>query len=193
MTFTTAVPILFTSFVYCTNVYWSVIHGMKKTHSSLVWNWYHWFAIAILHQPRPADSADTNTRLQLSDTSSIPLMHGGFLLALCFIEVSSWYIEAHIFIWYDIEVEKVKTITMEKCYWFSCKKHTCLLMLYIGKCWTSRHPLGYCFYSTYISWHFVNQYFLIKVVSLIPGEFNAVYCNVWHFWSIFPLWIEQIG
>ena len=60
---------------------WSVIHGIKrKPHLSVVWNWYHFVAIAILHQPRPTDSADINTRLQLSDTSSIPLMHGGFLL-----------------------------------------------------------------------------------------------------------------
>ena len=81
MTFATAVPISFTSFVYCTNVYWSVIHGIKrKPHLSVVWNWYHFVAIAILHQPRPTDSADINTRLQLSDTSSIPPMHGGFLL-----------------------------------------------------------------------------------------------------------------
>ena len=36
--------------------------------------------LIILHQPRPTDSADINTRLQLSDTSSIPPMHGGFLL-----------------------------------------------------------------------------------------------------------------
>ena len=81
MTFATAVPILFTSFVYRTNVYWSVFHGIKrKSHLSVVWNWYHFVAIAILHQPRPTDSADMNTRLQLSDTSSIPPMHGGFLL-----------------------------------------------------------------------------------------------------------------
>ena len=81
MTLATAVPVLFTSFVYCTNMYWSVIHGIKrKPHLSVVWNWYHWVAIAILHQPRPTDSADINTRLQLSDTSSIPPMHGGFLL-----------------------------------------------------------------------------------------------------------------
>ena len=46
----------------------------------MVWNWYHFVAIAILHQARPTDSADINTRLQLSDTSSIPPMHGGFLL-----------------------------------------------------------------------------------------------------------------
>ena len=60
---------------------WSVIHGIKrKLHLSVVWNWYHFVAIAILHQPRPTDSADINTRLQLSDTSSIPPMHGGFLL-----------------------------------------------------------------------------------------------------------------
>ena len=60
---------------------WSVIHGIKrKPHLSVVWNWYHFVAIAILHQPRPTDSADINTRLQLSDTSSIPPMHGGFLL-----------------------------------------------------------------------------------------------------------------
>ena len=44
-------------------------------------DWYHFVAIAILHQPRPTDSADINTQLQLSDTSSIPPMHGGFLLA----------------------------------------------------------------------------------------------------------------
>ena len=69
MTFATAVPILSTSFVYRTNVYWSVIHGIKRgPHLSVVWNWYHFVAIAILHQPRPTDSADINTRLQLSDT-----------------------------------------------------------------------------------------------------------------------------
>ena len=74
-------PISFTSFVYRTYVYWSVIHGIKrKPHLSVVWNWYHFVAIAILHQPRPTDSADINMRLQLSDTSSIPPMHGGFLL-----------------------------------------------------------------------------------------------------------------
>ena len=77
MTFAMAVHILFTSFVYPTNVYLSVIHGIKrKPHSSVVWNWYHFVAIANLHQP----PADINTRLQLSDTSSIPPMHGGFLL-----------------------------------------------------------------------------------------------------------------
>ena len=81
MTFATAVPILFTSFVYRTNLYWSVINGIqRKPHLSVVWNWYHFVAIAILHQPRPTDSADMNTRLQLSGTSSIPPMHGGFLL-----------------------------------------------------------------------------------------------------------------
>ena len=80
MTSATAVPILFTSFVYRTNVYWSVIHGIKrKPHLSVVWNWYHFVAIPILHQPCRTDSADINTRLQLSDTSSIPPMHGGFL------------------------------------------------------------------------------------------------------------------
>ena len=51
LTFATAVPILFTSFVYRINVYWSVIHGIKrKPHLSVVWNWYHFVAIAILHQ-----------------------------------------------------------------------------------------------------------------------------------------------
>ena len=90
MTFDTAVPILFTSFVYRTNVYWSIIHGMKrKPHLSVVWNWYHFVAIAILYQPRPTDSADINTRLQLSDTSSIPPMHGGFLLKHCGPELST--------------------------------------------------------------------------------------------------------
>ena len=46
----------------------------------MVWNWYHFVAIVILHQPRPTDSDDINTRLQISDTSSIPPIHGGFLL-----------------------------------------------------------------------------------------------------------------
>ena len=79
-------PILSTSFVYRTHVYWSVIHGIKrKPHLSVVWNWYHFVAIAILHQPRPTDSADINTRLQLTDTSSIPPMHGGFLL-ICLVQ-----------------------------------------------------------------------------------------------------------
>ena len=77
MNFVTAVPILFTSFVHRTNVYWSVIQGIKrKPHLSVVWNWYHFVAIAILHQPR----LDINTQLQLSDTSPIPPMHGGFSL-----------------------------------------------------------------------------------------------------------------
>ena len=81
MTFATALSILFTSFVHRTNIYWSVIHGIKrKPHLSVVWNWYYFVAIGISHQPRPTDSADINTRLQLSDTSSIPPMHGGFLL-----------------------------------------------------------------------------------------------------------------
>ena len=89
MTFATAVPILFTSFVYRANMYWSVIHGIKrKPHLSVVWNWYHFVAIAILHQPRPMDSADMNTWLQLSDTSSIPPMHGGFLLILPSVHIS---------------------------------------------------------------------------------------------------------
>ena len=89
MTFATAVHILFTSFVYPTNVYLSVIHGIKrKPHLSVLWNWYHFVAIANLHQPRPTDSADINTRLQLSDTSSIPPMHGGFLLGYIY---SSFY------------------------------------------------------------------------------------------------------
>ena len=77
MTFAPAVPILFSNFVYPTNVYWSVIHGIKrKPYLLVVWNWYHF----VWHQPRPTDSADINTWLQLSDTSSIPPMHGGFLL-----------------------------------------------------------------------------------------------------------------
>ena len=81
MTFATAMHILFASFVYRPNVYWPVIHCIKrKPHLSVVWNWDHFVAIANLHQPRPSDSADINTRLQRSDTSSIPPMHGGFLL-----------------------------------------------------------------------------------------------------------------
>ena len=51
MNFATAVPILFTSFVYRTNVYWLVIHDIKrKPHLSVLWNWYHFVAIAILHK-----------------------------------------------------------------------------------------------------------------------------------------------
>ena len=97
MTFATAVPVLFTSFVYCTNMYWSVIHGIKrKPHLSVVWNWYHFVAIAILHQPRPTDLADINTRLQLSDTSSIPPMHGGFLLIPWHSKYhTTWYASKH--------------------------------------------------------------------------------------------------
>ena len=96
MTFATVVPISFTSFVYRTNVYWSVIHGIKrKPHLSVAWNWYHFVAIAILHQPRPTDSADINTRLQLSDTSSIQPMHGGFLLIS-----GPWYFVKHM--WWSI-------------------------------------------------------------------------------------------
>ena len=97
MTFATAVPILFTSFVYRTNVYWSVIHGIKrKTHLSVVWNWYLFVAITILHQPRPTDSADINTRLQLSDISSIPPMHGGFLLMSCRTFIPAKYMERYV-------------------------------------------------------------------------------------------------
>ena len=48
MTFATAVPISSTSFVYSTNVYWSVIHGIKrKPHLSVVWNGRGWCKIAI--------------------------------------------------------------------------------------------------------------------------------------------------
>ena len=50
----------------------SVIRGMKrKPYLSAVWTCYHFVAITNLRQPRPGDSADMNTRLQLSDTSSI--------------------------------------------------------------------------------------------------------------------------
>ena len=36
MNFATAVPILFISIVYRTNVYWSVIHGIKKKTTFIV-------------------------------------------------------------------------------------------------------------------------------------------------------------
>ena len=94
MTFTTAVLILFTSLCISQMCNWSVIHGIKrKPHLSVVWNWYHFVAIAIFHQPRPTDSADINTRLQLSDTSSKPPMHGGFLLIYmyCISYCLLWY------------------------------------------------------------------------------------------------------
>ena len=45
----------------------------------MVWNWYHFIAITILH---------INTRLQFSDTRSIPPMHGGFLLTSLALEQS---------------------------------------------------------------------------------------------------------
>ena len=58
-----------------------MIHGIKrKPHLSVAWNWYHFVAIPNLHQRRPTYSAHINPRLQLSDTSSTPPMHGGFLL-----------------------------------------------------------------------------------------------------------------
>ena len=95
MTFATAVHISFSSFVYRTNVFWSVIHGIKrKSHLSVEWNWYHFVAIANLHQPRPTDSADINTRLQLSDTNSVPPMHGGFLLVFAFWQ--KWMLHLYI-------------------------------------------------------------------------------------------------
>ena len=66
---------------YCLNVYSSVILGIKrKPHLLLAWNWCHFVAIMLLHQPHPTDSADINTQLQLNVTNSIPQMHGGFLL-----------------------------------------------------------------------------------------------------------------
>ena len=80
MTFAPEVPTLFTSFVY---------RHKKKTTFISGMNWYYFVAIAILHQPCPTDSADINTRLQLSDTSSIQPMHGGFLL-VADISGSSW-------------------------------------------------------------------------------------------------------
>ena len=57
----------------------------------MVWNWYNFVAIAILHQPRPTDSADINTRLQLIDTSSIPPMHSGFLLVANEVKILVWH------------------------------------------------------------------------------------------------------
>ena len=79
---------------------WFVIHGIKrKPHLSVVWNWYHFVAITILHQPRLTDSADINTRL--SDTSSIPQMHGGFLLVSQ--EKWTWLMLFYIYIlWFDM-------------------------------------------------------------------------------------------
>ena len=105
MTFTTAVLILFTSLCISQMCNWSVIHGIKrKPHLSVVWNWYHFVAIAILHQPRPTVSADINTRLQLSDTSSIPPMHGGFLLIYM-------YCISYCLLWYHMH-------NMSRNWWF---------------------------------------------------------------------------
>ena len=57
-----------------------ILHVKYRAQFMLGMGWGNFVAIAILHQTRPTDSADINTRLQLSDTSSIPPMHGGFLL-----------------------------------------------------------------------------------------------------------------
>ena len=52
----------------------------KKHHASVVWNWYHGVAIAYLYQPSPEDKADVKSRLQRSDTSSIPSINVVFFL-----------------------------------------------------------------------------------------------------------------
>ena len=52
----------------------------ENHHASVVWNWYHWVAIAYLYQPTPTDSADVKSRLQRSDTSSIPPINVVFFL-----------------------------------------------------------------------------------------------------------------
>ena len=51
----------------------------ENHHASVVWNWYHWVAIAYLYQPS-TDSADVKSRLQRSDTSSIPPINVVFFL-----------------------------------------------------------------------------------------------------------------
>ena len=124
MTFTTAVPI-YLLVLYIAQMCigrWSVIHGIKrKPHLSVVWNWYHFVAIAILHKPRPTDSADINTRLQLSDTSSIPPMHGGFLLSPC-LSVCPSVCRRHGF----------RSIS-QVCFGISISNFICMLMVAIGR------------------------------------------------------------
>ena len=87
--------------VFTCNLYFSQsilfgVHGInRKPYSSVAWNCYHFVAIAILHQSRPTDSTDINARLQLSDNSSIPPVHGGFLLVSCCILMNSYVITLH--------------------------------------------------------------------------------------------------
>ena len=133
MTFATAVHILFTSFVYPPNVYLSVIHGIKrKPHLSVVWNWYHFVAIANLHQPRPTDSADINTRLQLSDTSSIPPMHGGFLLNLSKLE--------HLLITMAMHIQYKQVSVIDKEWFGSLSPDNKVGVANIGPTWVLSAP-----------------------------------------------------
>ena len=117
---------------------WSVIHGIKrKPHLSVVWNWYHFVAIAILHQPRPTDSADINTRLQLSDTSSIPPMHGGFLLVSAGVMSTMWnrnvvmFLESESQQPYTFENTKTKLrLCWKTLAWIMSDKGVCNIMLF---------------------------------------------------------------
>ena len=48
----------------CLNMYLSMNRDEKRKPLSLmVWNWYHFVATAISHQPLPSDLDDINTRL----------------------------------------------------------------------------------------------------------------------------------
>ena len=81
MTFGTAVPILFTSFVYRTNV-WLVGYSRHKKKTTFIGG----MELVSLRCNRDFTSASSyglgwyKYAIRLSDTSSIPPMHGGFLL-----------------------------------------------------------------------------------------------------------------
>ena len=59
-----------------------MIRGIKKTTFIDGMELHPFAAIAIIHPRRLIVSVDSNMRQQLSDLSSIPPMHGGFLLLL---------------------------------------------------------------------------------------------------------------
>ena len=56
------------------------VYVRENHHASVVWNSYDWVPIAYLYQPSPYDEADVKSRLQRSDTSSIPPINVVFFL-----------------------------------------------------------------------------------------------------------------
>ena len=89
MTFATTVPILFTSFLYLTNVYRSVIHGIKrKSHLSVVCNWYHWYEYAIATQ-----------WYQFHTTDAWWFSLNIYGLAVSFRSLARLYMTKHLWLW----------------------------------------------------------------------------------------------